>query len=84
MLGFLGLHWGTIHGLIIEGCVIASLFIVLALLVFGFLLGVKYEREKLSADEWILVDAYRVSQRFDEIDAIADAGMRDIASRYRR
>jgi hypothetical protein len=77
-------HWSTIHLFIIEGCVLGGLFAVLALVVFGFALGAKHEREKLSADEWILVETRRALHRFDQIDAMAEAGMRDIASRYRR
>jgi hypothetical protein len=80
----LGVPWSTIHFFIVGGFIVIALIVVLALLVFGFEQGAQSEREKLSTDEWILVETYRASQRFDQIDALAKTRMREISSRYRR
>jgi len=80
----LGVPWSTIHFFIVGGFIVMGLFVVLVVLVFGFEQGARSEREKLSADEWILVETHRASQRFDQIDAMARARMREISARYRR
>jgi len=81
---FVGIYVPPMHDLVVEGCVVGGLFLCIKLVALGHSLGAKHEREKLSAEERMLVDAYRASQRFDQIDAAAEARMRDIAARYRR
>jgi hypothetical protein len=85
VIGNLGMLWKTVHlVLIVDGCLIGGFCLCLGLVLLGYSLGMKDERDKFAPEERILVETYRVAQRFDQIDAVAEAGMRDIASWYRR